>query len=1122
MVDILEASGARAPKPGLAATPTSQISGAQMVQPYVEQARALQGLGEALGTLGEKVDAASVPQAQAAGLAAVGRDERGNPTVELKPFALSKSDQAFNHAATQGVVSQYEADARRELQAIRSKHADNPAAFDAEATSYVKSLGKSLGPELRPLVQFELNKLREQHYLSLSNAFTERKTAQAKDSILVQIQDTTNDYFALARQGGTATDEFRVVSERLDALYSQLKANPLFGVAAERADSERRSTHDRAVAFAMTGDAVRIYESQGDKAAQKWLVDNIRDNPNLKLDESQRNSLLETGRNAIAMRKGENKAQIDANKASANVLAKAMEDGKSIPQGAVDQAIDTATRLGDVETAAKLLTSKQVYGRNEANRGLTDEERVRQATTAPVAPSDIHGVITQAADRYGISHNYALRVAHIESRFDPNAINGGSRATGLFQFIPSTWQSYGQGQSARDPAANADAFGRFTVANRDYLRRSLGRDPTEGEMYLAHQQGAGGAAKLLAAPNVRAVDVVGERAVLGNGGTLDMTAGQFAQKWIRVVDGAAGAPPSAPMAAAPFTQQQMAANPYLASTWLKSQLAGNKELIDSAKYVLSAASNAVDKGTLPDAQTLAGAIQIANQNPDRLGRERDELLAKIRGVDEGEQANSAGSAAGALLVQDVMRRAQGAPIFVQMQAEATKAAVERGAKNLSDRPWEEAARRGWTTGALLPLNFSSPDALQAGLAARLDVGRAISARTGMPQSVLDPQDLTAVSRVWATGAPAVQSILAQQLGALPAEQFGLVMATKEMHDSLIGMSRSGDPSKMSVAFSLMDRERLRNPDGFAKLYGSDVENRMATWMVRSQYMTADQLAREEAKYNDPQMQKARKELKDAAMTATEKLTASTIAGYVGGSWLPFSSPGAPVIPSQAQRLVSDFREEYAATFAEVGDDAKARELATQRISRIWGVSPTNGGSLMRFPPEKSYATINGSHEWLAKQLDYDIRQTVGADLGEPERRLLGLTPAEPDKRRARAADLLELPADKKAAVKQAEGLLSARRMLVPDARTEAEFNAGQPATYPIVIQAPNGMFVPLQDAQGRQLRFRGDIEAVMEPKRETATQEWRRRRQDESEAVASRAAWDARSARRWRRQEAQQ
>lgn len=764
MVDILEASGARRPKPGLAATPTSTQSEAQLAAPAVEMGAALKKSGEVVATIGAKLDKAGAEEAYAAGMEKVGRDAQGNPTVELPAFAVTHTDKAFAAGARAGLLSKYREDAQRGILEIANKNQADPNAFDAEAKDYVKNFAPSADLPTRQLAKAEADKFREQHFLTIQNGAVKRQTSMAKDSILVQIDSTTNDIYALARQGGTGTPEFKEAATRLEGLYDNLKGNPIFEVGRERAESEMRATIDRARGFEAAGKVASIYDTQGEKAAEKWIIQNIRDNPDLKISDAQRSGLIEVSRNALAARKGENKAAIDANRSSANVLAKAMEDGKSLPQGAVDQAIETATKLGDVETAAKLLTSKQVYGRSEASRGLSDEERVRQATTAPAAPSDIHGVITSAADRYGISHNYALRVAHIESRFDPNAINGGSRATGLFQFIPSTWRSYGQGQSARDPVANTDAMMRFTVANRDYLRRAWGREPTEGELYLAHQQGAGGAVKLLAAPAVRAVDVVGERAVLGNGGTLDMTAGQFAQKWIRKVDGASGSPP---MPAAPFSQQQMAANPYLASTWLKSQLAGNRELIDAAKSVLQAAGSAIDKGNLPNAEYLAGAIQIANQNPDKLGQQRDEILAKIRGVDEAEDANRTGGTAGAMLVQDVMRRAQGAPIFVQMQAEATKAAVERGAKNLKEQPWNEAVRRGWAKVEPPPLDLTNQGNLNAGFAMRAEIAGAIAARSGAGQSALSPGDVAQVSNVWNYGTADQKSSILAAISQLP-------------------------------------------------------------------------------------------------------------------------------------------------------------------------------------------------------------------------------------------------------------------------------------------------------------------------------------------------------------------
>src|SRR6185503_13870258 len=63
------------------------------------------------------------------------------------------------------------------------------------------------------------------------------------------------------------------------------------------------------------------------------------------------------------------------------------------------------------------------------------------------------------------------------------------------------------------------------------LRKALGREPTEGELYLAHQQGLGGAEKLLANPNALASALVGAQAVTANGGAPGETARDFAAHW---------------------------------------------------------------------------------------------------------------------------------------------------------------------------------------------------------------------------------------------------------------------------------------------------------------------------------------------------------------------------------------------------------------------------------------------------------------------------------------------------------------------------------------------------------------------------------------------------------------
>ena len=119
---------------------------------------------------------------------------------------------------------------------------------------------------------------------------------------------------------------------------------------------------------------------------------------------------------------------------------------------------------------------------------------------------------------------YKARVRQIEDPSgDPNATSPAG-AHGLYQFMPSTRDKYGgEGDQAMDA---------LTADNMAAMRAGLGRDPTPGELYLAHQQGAAGALKLLSNPDQPAAAIVGRAAVTGNGGTADMTAGQFANMWV--------------------------------------------------------------------------------------------------------------------------------------------------------------------------------------------------------------------------------------------------------------------------------------------------------------------------------------------------------------------------------------------------------------------------------------------------------------------------------------------------------------------------------------------------------------------------------------------------------------
>lgn len=167
--------------------------------------------------------------------------------------------------------------------------------------------------------------------------------------------------------------------------------------------------------------------------------------------------------------------------------------------------------------------------------------------------SDIANLIAQTAMQYGFDPNTAKRVAQLESSLNPSAQNPNSSAGGLYQFIDSTWGQYGRGANKMDPQANADAGIRYLRDVSSHLGRSLGRQPEPWEVYLGHQQGMGGASKLLANPQALASSLVGRDAVRLNAGNPDtMTAADFASLWrakfnkTPVPTGGGGAVASAP------------------------------------------------------------------------------------------------------------------------------------------------------------------------------------------------------------------------------------------------------------------------------------------------------------------------------------------------------------------------------------------------------------------------------------------------------------------------------------------------------------------------------------------------------------------------------------------------
>ena len=147
--------------------------------------------------------------------------------------------------------------------------------------------------------------------------------------------------------------------------------------------------------------------------------------------------------------------------------------------------------------------------------------------------------INEENAKNGLPEGYLRKTAGAESGRNPNASSQVSSAGGLYGFTDATAKQYGLNDRF-NPVESTKTAAALAVDNSKALAPVLGRAPNGAELYTAHNQGAPGAKALLANPNANAIAALtpaykgnakrARQAIINNGGTPDMTAGEFLQQ----------------------------------------------------------------------------------------------------------------------------------------------------------------------------------------------------------------------------------------------------------------------------------------------------------------------------------------------------------------------------------------------------------------------------------------------------------------------------------------------------------------------------------------------------------------------------------------------------------------
>jgi hypothetical protein len=100
--------------------------------------------------------------------------------------------------------------------------------------------------------------------------------------------------------------------------------------------------------------------------------------------------------------------------------------------------------------------------------------------------------IVDAARAHNLDVNTMRSIASIESSMNPSSnANRPTQYKGLYQIGRDEWRRFGNGANIYSAQDNAFAAARMFDANRSQFRQHFGRDPTDTELYMMHQQGLG-------------------------------------------------------------------------------------------------------------------------------------------------------------------------------------------------------------------------------------------------------------------------------------------------------------------------------------------------------------------------------------------------------------------------------------------------------------------------------------------------------------------------------------------------------------------------------------------------------------------------------------------------------
>lgn len=227
---------------------------------------------------------------------------------------------------------------------------------------------------------------------------------------------------------------------------------------------------------------------------------------------------------------------------------------------------------------------------------------------------------------------------------------------------------------------------------------------------------------------------------------------------------------------------------------------------------------------------------------------------------------------------------------------------------------------------------------------------------------------------------------AQVQGANPLQvAMNIWQRTGVLPDAGATMLRGGlvstDANQVAMAASVASNMLQRNPNAFAGVQGgSDIEQAAALYShyVNDLGLTAQDAAQRVAQRNAPDVRRrvdVNKPAIDAFRTKLRKTDVGNLLSNTFGGWLSIDPEFTA--PEQVNAAAQDYADFAAEHYEQHGDEGAAQAYAMAQMQKLYGAV---NGRIMKFPPTRAYPPVMGSHDYIFRQAQGDIKGVTGRDI----------------------------------------------------------------------------------------------------------------------------------------------